>query len=57
MLTGNVDYSRDYASEKYGQGKASAAEWKQFGNEKLAEAKVATGDKMKKGGEMLKEEL
>jgi hypothetical protein len=51
MLTGHVDYTRDYASEKYGQGKASAGEWTRYGGEKV----VGTGDKMKKGGEKMKE--
>jgi len=57
MLTGHIDYSQDYANEKYGQGKAAAGQWKEYGNEKVAGARVATGDKIKKGGEKVKGEF
>jgi len=57
LLTGQIDYSREYANEKYGQGKASAGEWKEYGNEKVAGARGGAGEKLKKGGEKLKGEL
>jgi hypothetical protein len=53
LLTGSVDYSKDYANEKYAHGKSSAGEWKSFGDEKAASA----GDRVKKSGEKMKSEL
>lgn len=50
MLTGHVDYSTEYASEKYAHAKESAGDWQ---DEKV----TAAGDKMKKGGKKLKGEL
>ena len=48
-----MDYSRDYANEKYAHGKASAGEWKSFGGEKAASA----GNRVKKSEEKMKSEL
>jgi hypothetical protein len=57
LLTGSYDYSRDYASEKYSQGKAGAGEWKSYSNEKIQDARGEAGEKVKKGGARLKGEM